>query len=194
MTNKITQEEAEKLFKENGIDTVADGIGNCDIHYVWDDGYGKQRITLGGYCDMEPFKWSVATKWTVGDTKYSGLPWDITCTDEQYTEYCGGEYDRERKGYYWDREYVDLLLEAKKKLARLLPGFKKKTDRLHEKRLDMEYSFTVKHPAGNDKWQGTLVYRGEMYWTSLFDDFMDAKKALDKKLAECARASKRKSK
>lgn len=192
---KMLHDDVAKIFEPLQIDLVADGIGNCDIHYVWDDGYTTQKITLGGYCDMAPFKWTVSTKWKVGGTtRYDGNPWEVHMVDEKEVECCGEEYDTKKEDYFWDKEYVDLIIEARNALVALLPEFKKKTDVIHENELAGEYSLCVTNvtpsrkfcpTAGDNRWQGIIQFHGKLHSTETFDDFLKAKKATDDLLEQC---------
>lgn len=184
--NIIKAKEAERLFKQNGIELTFDGIGNCSITYVWDDGYTKQNISLGGYCDMEPFKWDVADKWQVGKGRNPGVgtEYSIMETKTHFVEY-GMFYDKDANQYFWDKEYVDAIVAAKTKLVEQLPGFKVYTDAIHERFLDSMYSFVVEkaptpiYSEKSNKWKGTLMFRGKKYRTKVHSSFFDAKAELD---------------
>lgn len=62
----IEYRQAEKIFKENNIEVSFDGIGNTSIFYRLENG---KQVLLGGYIDMEPFKWHIHYSWSVGGTK-----------------------------------------------------------------------------------------------------------------------------
>lgn len=187
MSDKVTHEEAEKIFKDRGIVSVADGIGNCDISYRWNDGYVTQDISLGGYCDMEPYKWTVAIDWKLGKSRSGRAEWHPRVLREIQVDCHGEEYDRESGTYLMDREYLDLILAARDKLLLKLPQFKEVTDGLHEKELECMYSCEVKPVDSlfSHKWRGHLEFRGKKYRTEVFGDFMEAKRALDQILEEC---------
>lgn len=173
-----------KLKKEN-IDIEFDGIGNSSIFYVYktNDGRKELRITLGGYCDMEPFKWYICTKWKVigeRNRKYDwGLPWDIASTNVKHVEYSGDNYDNKSGTSFADSEYLDLILEAKEKLIDNIDIFNKKSKKIFDNINEKNYHYEISKLPLVDKWIGYLTFKGQNYQTKPCSTFFDAKEKLE---------------
>lgn len=182
---QISDKKVKSMFKKASVKVSNDGIGNCDISFVWNDGYSIQHITLGGYCDMEPFKWGLAEGWKVGKDKTGyGSKWSVTALSTRYVDQPGSWFESEDREYYWDSDYVEEILRLKEKLATLLPMFKETTDRIHEEIVKDMYEFSVTQVNGlfrtkHPKWIGKVMFRGKLHKTEKFDNFFDAKKAAD---------------
>ena len=182
--SKILYSEAKKIFDKNKIGVVADGIGNTAIFYKLDR---HRNIDLGGYTDVAPFKWMIATKWGLGKSNIG--PYEISYLNEKEVEYVGCEYDPDLKDYACDSEYVDLILNAKEELMKVLPELKKKSDEILEAYAAYRYSAkvtTVHHPTYTKKygvtppkWEGRLVWAGKEYVTEQKPSFIEAMTALN---------------
>lgn len=181
---RILYSEAKKIFDKNKIGVVADGIGNTAIFYKYDL---QRHIDLGGYTDMEPFKWTICTEWGTGDNKM--MPYQIVFTKEKEVNFIGCEYDREKDDYVCDSEYVDMILKAKEELLKVLPDLLKKSDEIIEgfdayryssKVVTVHYpTYTKKYGVKPLKWEGKVVWAGKEYVTEQKSSFMEAQKALN---------------
>lgn len=181
---KILYSEAKKIFEKNKIGVVADGIGNTAIFYKLDR---HRNIELGGYTDMPPYKWMIATKWGLGKSNIS--PYVITYLDEKEVDFEGCDYDRDIRDYVCDSEYVDMILKAKEELMRVLPELQKKSDEILEGFAAYRYSAkvtTVHHPTYTKKygvtppkWEGRVVWAGKEYVTEQKSSFKEAMTALN---------------
>lgn len=182
----ISDKKCMSLFRKEGIKVSCDGIGNTDISLIWDDGYNIQHISLGGYCDMEPFKWELSEGWQVGKSKTGyGCEWSVTPISSRYVEGGGTRRDPETGEWYWNSDYVDEILRLKKELLALLPSFKEKTDKIHEEIVKDMYEFTVTKCGGvmrsrHPKWIGRIMVRGKSLKTNKYDTFLEAKEAADR--------------
>lgn len=181
---RILYSEAKKIFEKNEIGVVADGIGNTGIFYKLDR---HRNIDLGGYTDIPPYKWTIATKW--GLRKSNIGPYEITRLDEKKVECEGCEYDGDMKEYVCDSEYVDLILKAKEELMRVLPELQKKSDEILEGFAAYRYSakvttvhrptYTKKHGVTPPNWEGRVVWAGKEYVTEQKSSFKEAMTALN---------------
>jgi len=182
---KIPYVDFEKNLKANHIGITTDGIGNCDIHYIHKtkDGRRELSVTIGGYCDMEPFKWSIDTGWKVkglnSKKKCWGQAWDIISTRTKYVDYSGGEYDKAAQSYMVDSEYLDLLLEAKEKLVKKIVSLDEESKKIFETINDDNYNYKVEKVFTTKKWVGHLTYRGQQHKTKPCATFFEAKEELD---------------
>lgn len=182
---KIPYVDFEKKLKENYIGISCDGIGNTDIHYIHKtkDGRRDLHITLGGYCDMEPFKWSIDTSWKVKGLKTKkpswGQPWDIRSTKTKYVDFGGGEYDSKTQSYFADSEYLDLILDAKEKLLKKLDALDAESKNVFETINNDTYSYKVEKVFLTKKWVGHLTYKGQQHKTKPCSTFFEAKEELD---------------
>lgn len=178
----LTEKEAQSIFKKNSLKVTADGIGNVDISYVCQATKSRQEISLGGYCDMDPFKWEITDSWTVGESKF--CEWDIVTDKSHYVECEGTFLDTDTHDYLWDKEYVDMLLEARGRLKEALGTLAPESDRIYLAIMHDELEFKVsRYPSGGKKrWYGQLTFRGKMKSTKPVDDFFKAKEELDRLL------------
>lgn len=181
---RILYSEAKKIFEKNKIGVVADGIGNTGIFYKLDR---HRNIDLGGYTDMPPYKWTIATKWGLGKSNIG--PYEITYLAEKKVDFEGCDYDRDKKEYVCDSEYVDMILKAKEELMKVLPELQKKSDEILEAFAAYRYSArvaTVHHPTYTKKygvtppkWEGRVVWAGKEYVTEQKSSFKEAMTALN---------------
>ena len=183
-------DDFKKELDKQGIGIVADGIGNTDIHYILKTGDGRREIhiTLGGYCDMEPFKWSVETEWKVAkNTKtYHCQPWDIVSVKGEYvdSEFGGGHYDIDTKTYLADEEYLKQIIAAKDKLLSILPELTETSKAIFDDVMKDIFSLSIKKNYLSKKWIGHLTYKGVMKHTKGCASFFEAKEELDKLYTE----------
>lgn len=182
---KIPYDDFEKTLKKNHIGITADGIGNCDIHYVHKtkDGRRELSVTLGGYCDIEPFKWSIDSDWEVkgmnSKKKCWGQRWDVISTRTKYVDYSGGHYDKTTQSYLVDSEYLDLILDAKEKLLKKIDALDAESKSVFEAINNDTYSYKVEKVFMTKKWVGHLTYKGHQHKTKPCATFFEAKEELD---------------
>lgn len=181
----MRHDEFVKKLNENGICIVSDGIGNTNIYYIvkTDDSRKELNITLGGYCDIEPFKWEINTDWKVKEkTKcYSGSAWDIISTKTIYidSDFGAGHYDSVDNIYLADENYLNIIIDTKNELLKILPELLEKSKIIFEDKMKNIFSLRVERIYITNKWQGRLVYKGKTYRTKQHKTFFEAKEELD---------------
>lgn len=179
-------DDFKKVLDQQGIGIVADGIGNAAIYYIVKVGDGRKdiHIDLGGYCDMEPFKWSVDSEWKVAkNTKnYHGQPWDIISVKSEYvdSEFGGGYYDIDTKTYLADEEYLNQIIAAKDKLLSVLPELMEMSKIVFDDAMKDVFSLNIEKNYMSKKWVGHLTYKGIRKHTKSCTSFFEAKEELDK--------------
>lgn len=184
----IEYRQAEKIFKENNIEVSSDGVGNTSIFYRLENG---KQVLLGGYIDMEPFKWHIHYSWSVGGTKdgIDRLPWSIYADSPGYVEHRGYYWVNNKEDEFCDQEFVDAILAAKDELLKVLPDLKKRAREIAKKFRDVDIDSSIK-PTHSGKWlKGTFYpprwiavvnWKGKQFVGEARDSYLEAKEDHDK--------------